>query len=159
MNNISKIFSTLFFIGFVIWAPGTFGSIFSIIIIFLLSKFLDNIQFYILFVIISAASLFFINIYSKNINKIDPPEIVIDEFIGIYIIAIFWDDFIFINDFLKIILTLFFFRFFDFFKIFPANWINKNMKNSLGVVLDDLIAGVYSIIILSLINEIIQKSY
>ena len=44
------------------------------------------------------------------------------------------------------------FRFFDILKIFPANWVDKKIKNSFGVILDDIIAGIYSILVLYLLN-------
>ena len=47
------------------------------------------------------------------------------------------------------------FRFFDIFKFFPANWIDKNVKNSIGVIMDDIIAGFYTVVILFLINAFI----
>ena len=47
------------------------------------------------------------------------------------------------------------FRFFDIVKVYPANWIDKNLKNSLGVILDDLVAGVYCIFILYIFNVFI----
>ena len=83
-------------------------------------------------------------------------EIIIDEFLGIYLIIIFSYDFeIFNNEFIKILLILFFFRIFDIIKPFPANWIDQNMKNSYGIIFDDIIAGIYTIIILALINVFI----
>tara|TARA_B100001079_G_scaffold206285_1_gene180044 strand:+ start:1338 stop:1646 length:309 start_codon:yes stop_codon:yes gene_type:complete len=94
-----------------------------------------------------------IKIYSKSVNKHDAKEIIIDEFLGIYLIIIFsYDLKIFNNEFVQILLILFFFRIFDILKPFPANWIDKNMKNSYGVILDDIVAGIYTIITLALIN-------
>ena len=94
-----------------------------------------------------------IKIYSKLVNNHDAKEIVIDEFLGIYLIIIFSYDFkIFNNEFIKILMMLLFFRIFDILKPFPANWIDKNMKNSYGVILDDIVAGIYTIITLALIN-------
>ena len=61
----------------------------------------------------------------------------------------------FTNDFIMFLLILILFRFFDILKIFPINWVDKNIKNSFGVVLDDLLAGVYSIIVLYSINVFI----
>ena len=94
-----------------------------------------------------------IKIYSKSANKDDAKEIIIDEFLGIYLILIFsYDIKIFNNEFVKILLILLFFRVFDILKPFPANWIDKNLKNSYGIILDDIIAGIYTIITLALIN-------
>ena len=153
MNKISQIFSTLFFIGYVKWAPGTFGSIFSLIIIIFLHNIVNKNEFIVLFICIFLMATICIKIYSKSVNKHDAKEIVIDEFLGIYLIIIFSYDYkIFNNEFVKILLILLFFRIFDILKPFPANWIDKNLKNSYGIILDDIVAGIYTIITLALIN-------
>lgn len=153
MNKISQIFSTLFFIGYVKWAPGTFGSIFSLITIIFLHNIVNKNEFIILFICILLMATICIKIYSKSVNKHDAKEIIIDEFLGIYLIIICSYDFkIFNNEFVKILLILLFFRIFDILKPFPANWIDKNMKNSYGIILDDIVAGIYTIITLALIN-------
>ena len=153
MNKISQIFSTLFFIGYVKWAPGTFGSIFSLITIIFLHNIVNKNEFIILFICILLMAAICIKIYSKSVNKHDAKEIVIDEFLGIYLIIIFSYDFeILNNEFIKILLILLFFRIFDILKPFPANWIDKNLKNSYGIILDDIVAGIYTIITLALIN-------
>ena len=155
MIRISKIFSTLFFLGYVRWAPGTVGSIASLIIIIFLSNLISNIQLIALFIVLSILAIKLINIYSKSINKNDAREIIIDEFLGIYLIIIFSQNFNSFNEILKIFLILILFRFFDIVKPFPANWIDKNMKSSYGILLDDIIAGIYTIIVLFLINVFI----
>ena len=153
MNKISQIFSTLFFIGYVKWAPGTFGSIFSLITIIFLHNIVNKNEFIILFICILLMATICIKIYSKSVNKHDAKEIIIDEFLGIYLIIICSYDFkIFNNEFVKILLILLFFRIFDILKPFPANWIDKNMKNSYGIILDDMVAGIYTIITLAFIN-------
>ena len=153
MNKISQIFSTLFFIGYVKWAPGTIGSLFSLIIILILHNIVNKNEFIILFICILLMAIICIKIYSKLVNNHDAKEIVIDEFLGIYLIIIFSYDFeILNNEFIKIILILLFFRIFDILKPFPANWIDKNLKNSYGIILDDIVAGIYTIITLALIN-------
>ena len=152
MNKISQIYSTLFFIGYIKWFPGTVGSFVSIIIIFLLNKILNNFEFIILFIFLLILATKLIDIYSKKINKHDAKEIIIDEFLGIYLIIIVTNDYNLFNDYIKFLLIFIFFRFFDIMKPFPANWIDKNIKNAYGVILDDLIAGIYTIIILFFIN-------
>ena len=153
MSKISQIFSTLFFIGYVKWATGTIGSLFSIIIIIFVQNIVNKKEFIILFICLLLIAAVCIKIYSKSVNKHDAKEIVIDEFLGIYLIIIFSYDFeIFNNEFIKILLILLFFRIFDILKPFPANWIDKNLKNSYGIILDDIVAGIYTIIILALIN-------
>ena len=155
MNKISQIFSTLFFIGYLKWAPGTIGSLASLIIIIFLQNIISNTIFIVLFICIFILATIFVTIYSKTINNHDASEIVIDEFLGIYLILIFSYNFNSFNEFVKIFLIFIFFRLFDIIKLFPANWIDKNMKNSSGIILDDIIAGIYTIIILTLLNAFI----
>jgi phosphatidylglycerophosphatase A len=96
-----------------------------------------------------------INFFSNFTNSRDSKHIVIDELLGIFIILIFYD-FIFIyNDFITLILIFFIFRLFDIIKIFPANYIDKNLKNGYGVMMDDIVAGIYTIFTLMILNVFI----
>ena len=155
MNKIISIFTTLFGIGYSPIAPGTIGSIFSIVFLYFLIKFVSYSFLVIIFLIILFTSLKLIEKYSNLFKSHDSSTIVIDEFLGIFLIILFYDYLKFTNDFIMFLLILILFRFFDILKIFPINWVDKNIKNSFGVVLDDLLAGVYSIIVLYSINVFI----
>ena len=155
MNKIISIFTTLFGIGYSPIAPGTIGSIFSIVFLYFLIKFVSYSFLLIIFLIIFFTSLKLIEKYSNLLKSHDSSTIVIDEFLGIFLIILFYDYLKFTNDFIMFLLILILFRFFDILKIFPINWVDKNIKNSFGVVLDDLLAGVYSIIVLYSINVFI----
>ena len=155
MNKIISIFPTLFGIGYSPIAPGTIGSIFSIVFLYFLIKFVSYSFLVIVFLIIFFTSLKLIEKYSILLKSHDSSTIVIDEFLGIFLIILFYDYLKFSNDFIMFLLILILFRFFDILKIFPINWVDKNIKNSFGVVLDDLLAGVYSIIVLYSINVFI----
>ena len=122
MNKISQIFSTLFFIGYSKWAPGTIGSLASLIIIIFLQSLVSKTIFIVLFICIFILATIFVTIYSKTINNHDAREIVIDEFLGIYLILIFSYNFNSFNEFVKIFLIFIFFRLFDIIKLFPANF-------------------------------------
>merc|ERR1712127_689978 len=91
----------------------------------------------------------------KKFTDIDAKEIVIDEFIGqaipiltIYSILNFREIGYFI---FYTLISFILFRFFDILKPYPIYIVDKNMKNGFGVVLDDVIAGIYSSIILLII--------
>ena len=155
MNKIISIFTTLFGIGYLPIAPGTIGSIFSIVFLYFLIKFVSYSFLVIIFLIILFTSLKLIEKYSNLLKSHDSSSIVIDEFLGIFLIILFYDYLKFTNDFIMFLLILILFRFFDILKIFPINWVDKNIKNSFGVILDDLLAGVYSIIVLYSINVFI----
>ena len=155
MFKISKIFVTIFFLGYSKIIPGTIGSLISFIIIYLAHISLNKIYLYILFIIFFILSLFLINFYQKTIKKIDSSEIIIDEFLGVFIIFLFFDYYSNINIYFFFFIGFLLFRFFDIYKPFPINWIDKKIKNSFGVIFDDIVAGIYSSVCLIVINEII----
>jgi len=152
MNKFSKIIISLFGLGFIPIAPGTFASLFSLIFFYLIYSYLSFIAMILIFLFIFLLSIKLINLYSYDKNDHDSPEIVIDEFIGIFFIIIFYEYFKFTNDKLMFFLIFIIFRFFDIFKVFPANWVDKKIKNSFGVILDDIIASIYSLLLLFILN-------
>ena len=157
MKIFTKLFVSIFYIGYIKFASGTWGSLVSIIILYPFIKFtvLSFEASIIVFLILFFISNIFINYFSNFTNSNDSKHIVIDELLGIFIILIFYD-FIFIyNDFITLILIFFIFRLFDIIKIFPANYIDKNLKNGYGVMMDDIVAGIYTIFTLMILNVFI----
>ena len=155
MNNLSKIFISIFGIGFIKFAPGTFGSLISLIFYYLTLNILNVYIIFLIFCCVFLFSLKFIKIYSEIVNQNDSSSIVIDEFLGISFIMLFYDYIMCFNNIISFTLIFLLFRFFDIFKFFPANWIDQNIKNSWGVILDDIFAGIYTIASLFLINALI----
>ncbi len=155
MIKLTNIFVSLLYSGYIKSIPsGTFGSFISILILFPLIKFnIVSLELFIFgFIIILLLSLFFIKKFSSYNNSHDSKIIVIDEFLGIYLILIFFDKVQIINNYITLFLIFILFRIFDILKIFPANIIDRNINNALGVILDDLVAALYTIIILYLLN-------
>ena len=155
MNKIAKNFSTLFGIGFIPFMPGSIASLFTVILYYIFLDIIYFVYLLIFFVIISILSIKLINIYSNYVNKHDTSEIVIDEFIGITFILLFYDLFKFTNDVIMFLIIFILFRFFDIIKLFPANYIDKKITNSYGILLDDIIAGLYCVIVMCIINAFI----
>jgi len=135
----------LFGIGF-LPIPGTIGSLFTIVIYYLFNNYL-NIIFYIVFIIfVFFYSLFFLNnTLNKSFSSSDPKEIVIDEFIGQSIPLLICG-----NNFFLIILSFLLFRLFDITKPWPASYFDLKIKNATGVIMDDIIAGLYTFLIIYL---------
>jgi len=157
MKIFTKIFVSIFFVGYIKFASGTWGSLAAILILYPIIKYtiLSLEVLIIIFIILFFISNLFINFFSNFTNSNDSKHIVIDELLGIFIILIFYD-FIFIyNDFITLILIFFIFRLFDILKIFPANYIDKNLKNGYGVMMDDIVAGIYTIFTLMILNVFI----
>ena len=157
INKLNLIFVTFFGIGKIKKIPGTFASLATTILLFFLFHILDVSPNIILFavVIIFLISLYAVNIFIKDLSNKDPKEVVIDEVIGqsipIYLYEVSHNipkDF---NDALKFYLIIFIlFRFFDITKPFPVNYFDKNFKNSFGVIMDDVCAGLYVALVLIL---------
>ncbi len=144
--------------------PGTFGSLATIIILYIFFHILDLSSNIILMglVIIFIYSFSAITSYVKDNENKDPKEVVIDEFIGqsipIYLYEISHgikkspeEAIIFYS------VCFLLFRFFDIAKPFPVNFFDKNFKNSFGVIMDDVCAGFY--VVLSLICFMVLSSY
>ena len=155
MIKLANFFVSLSFAGYIkIIPPGTFASFLSIVILFPIVeyKIISLEIFVVIFFVIFLLSLFFIDKFSSHTKSHDSKIIVIDEFLGIYLILIFYDQIKIINPYVTIMLIFILFRFFDILKIFPANIVDRKLKSAFGVILDDLIAGIYTIIILYIVN-------
>ena len=155
MIKLTNFFVSLFYSGYIKTLPsGTFGSFISILILFPLIEFnIISLELFILgFIIIFLLSLYFIKKFSSYTQSHDSKIIVIDEFLGIYLILIFYDQIQIINTYISVFLIFILFRFFDVVKTFPANFIDKNLNNALGVILDDLVAAIYTVVVLYILN-------
>ena len=164
IKPFNTLFVTMFGLGKIPKIPGTFGSLATVIILYFLFHVLSMSPIIILIglMIVSAYSFSAISAHIKNSENKDPKEVVIDEFIGqsipIYLYEISHgttkspDEAII---FYGICFVLF--RFFDIAKPFPVSFFDKNFKNSFGVIMDDVCAGLY--VVLSLICFMILSSY
>ena len=157
IDKIGLALLTLFGIGHIKYAPGTVASFVTCLIYYPLILIKINfIYLLIIFLILLIYSIILIDKLSHHFKEKDPKEIVIDEFIGQSIPLIFMSEYIISSkNPLLFFLAFFLFRFFDILKPFPISLIDKKIKNSFGVILDDIIAGIYSTICLIIINEII----
>ena len=146
IEKINKSLFTLFGIG-KLPASGTFGSFFTLLIYFILQKYFNNLTIIILLISVTLYSLIFLNKTIKNFKQKDPKEIVIDEYIGQMIPLIMCG-----NNIYLILVAFISFRFFDITKIYPANIFDKKIEGPLGIIGDDIIAGIYSLMIIFIIK-------
>jgi len=135
----------LFGIGF-LPISGTMGSLFTLVIYYLFYNYL-NIIFFIFFIIfVFFYSFYFLNkTLNQSLSSSDPKEVVIDEFIGQSIPLLLCE-----NNFFLIILSFLLFRLFDISKPWPASYFDLKIKNATGVIMDDIIAGLYTFLIIYL---------
>ena len=160
LKKPSHLFATLFGIGLLPLAPGTWGSLFGLILFLYAGVYLTISQELFYFFLLCIISLAFIICYfatkDLDINEKDQKSIVIDELAGVWLAftpvagVIMMKEFL-IYSFLAFIL----FRIFDIWKPYPIYIVDKRIKNYFGVVLDDLIAGIYAAIIVILISYLL----
>lgn len=127
-------------------APGTLGTLVALPIFFLTTLLPENVDY------IFVVTLFFIGIYvsdhtSRLLNIKDPSSIVIDEIVA-YLIVLLFTEFSIQN----VLITFVLFRLFDIWKPFPINILDSKLKGGLGIMIDDIGATIYTLIIFNLIN-------
>ena len=155
MNNINFLFVTLFGIGRIKKIPGSFASLATTLFLFFLFHILNIAPNTVLtfLIIIFFISLYAVNIFIKDLINKDPKEVVIDEFIGQSIPICLYEiahegaketQQVLTSYFIMFIL----FRIFDIVKPYPVSYYDKNFKNSLGIIMDDVCAGLYVVVFL-----------
>ena len=143
LKNPLHFIATLGGLGKIPIAPGTFGSIFAWFVFIFLSHFINMIF---LTFAVGIFSVWVCEKITKDLVIKDHKSIVIDELVGTWISLL---PVLFIADdrYERIIyaaIALILFRFFDILKPYPISFFDKEYKNGLGIVLDDVIAGIFS---------------
>ena len=141
-------------IGKIKHAPGTFASLLACCLFLFLINITNIIFLFFVTLIIFSYSFVAINYSFNEFNSGDPPEIVIDEVVGqmLTLLALpIYETLYPLPVIYYCVPAFLFFRLFDIWKPFPINYIDKNIQGSLGIMLDDILASVYSIIVLTLI--------
>jgi len=157
MNKVNFLFVTLFGIGKLKKIPGSYASLVTTIFLFILFHVFNFSPNIILIgvIVVFIISLYAVNIFIKDLDNKDPKEVVIDEFIGQSIPICLYE---IAHEGAKEtsqVLTFYFimfilFRIFDIIKPFPVSYYDKNFKNSFGVIMDDVCAGLYVVAVLVL---------
>ncbi len=143
------LIATGFYSGYLPKAPGTWGSLVGLALFFLLHTL--SLEVYLAVV----AGIFVLGTFAageaeKIMDRKDPGLVVIDEIVGMLItmIAIPATP-------LAMTLGFILFRIFDIWKPFPIRLIDQRFHGGLGIMLDDVVAGIYSLIILQLVIQFI----
>ena len=145
INHFILFFATGFGVGYLPIAPGTLGALITIPIYYFLSAIQSPVYE------VTLIAFFFLSVWISEKAKIffgkkDDPRIVIDEMMG-FLITMLWVP----KTALSIMVGFFLFRFFDIVKPPPIR-VTERAKGGFGVVLDDVVAGIYSNIILHIIS-------
>jgi phosphatidylglycerophosphatase A len=148
-NQVTLFWATGGLIGYAPMAPGTFGSL-AALPLCLLMAFFDHLTGAVALLALTAVSIWIAHSAQKVIGRNDPKQVVIDEICGmaIALFALPFEPFFVITGFAL-------FRLFDILKPFPIRWIDKKISGGLGIMLDDIIAGIFANALLRLVQILI----
>ena len=141
-------------IGRIKYAPGTLASLITCLLFLLMINIFDIISILLITLIIFFYSFVAINNSFDEFASDDPQEIVIDEVVGqmLPLLAIPIYETLYPLPTIYYCATAFLlFRLFDVWKPYPISYVDSNIKGSLGIMLDDILASAYTIVILSVI--------
>ena len=141
MNKVAEIISTVFYVGRFPLAPGTICSFLAFLSWYYLRFYIEGV-----FILYGSLILFFIGvavstIYSESIKNEDPPEVVIDEWVGQWIAL--W---LIPHSFVWGLLSFTIFRIFDILKLGPVKGMD-DIKSGTGIMMDDVVAGIFALLI------------
>ncbi|MGW8161214.1 MAG: phosphatidylglycerophosphatase A family protein [Desulfobulbales bacterium] len=131
--------------GYLPKAPGTWGSMLGVGLWFC-TRNLDLFPYLVITAILLVVGTFCAGAAEKIVDFADPGIVVVDEIVGQMVALISAP-----HHPLAAVLAFVLFRFFDILKPFPVGWLDRHIHGGLGIMLDDLIAGLYALLILHLI--------
>ena len=144
MNRLIMAAATGLYVGMIPWAPGTWGSLVALLP-WLLIKDLPLLPYLAVLTAIFVLGFFAAGSAEKILDRPDAGAIVIDEILGMFITLTLapahptaW------------LLGFIFFRIFDIAKPFPVSWFDQHIHGGIGIMMDDVIAGLYALISLQL---------
>ncbi len=148
-NRLAMLFASVFYIGFIPGAPGTYASIAATLVYFLIYHFMQPLVPALHFSTVCLISLIGV-LAASRASRIagaeDPSFIVIDEVAGQLVTFLFLP----VNAF-NLILGIVAFRLFDIWKPFPIRKL-ESLGGGAGIMADDLLAGVYGNLLLQIVN-------
>lgn len=146
MDKLIMAIASGCYTGYLPKAPGTWGTLVAFPLHFLLIR-LSQTGYYASLAIIFVVAVVTAGSAEKILDRGDPGVVVIDEIIGMLIGLIGAP-----MKTVPLIIAFFLFRFFDIVKPFPAGWADAYLHGGLGIVLDDVIAGIYTLLVMQILK-------
>ncbi|CUU67851.1 phosphatidylglycerophosphatase A [Campylobacter hyointestinalis subsp. hyointestinalis] len=148
---MQKLFLTFFGTGLLKPAPGTWGSLAGAVFGVLIFKFIGDQTLFLASLLLFLASIKVINDYESKTGSHDANHIVIDEVAGVWLtISISGETW------MQIALSIIFFRVLDITKPSIIGRIDKNVKGGLGVMGDDMVAGLFAGLLSAIVYQAIN---
>jgi len=160
MKKINILISTFFGYGYLTKIPGTVTSLVTTLFIYIAYEVLGytDLKYSLyLFILLFFYSFYAVKDSESEFKNKDPQQIVIDEVLGqsmplILLLYLNQTNQISISVEIYYFLSFVFFRIFDILKPFPVGYFDENYKNYFGIIMDDIMAGLYSMIFIFLIS-------
>ena len=148
MDRLMMLIATGFGTGYLPKAPGTWGSVLGLLLWFGL-RHLTMMHYILVLIILFVIGTLCAGGAEKIVDSGDPSIVVIDEVVGqlLALTALPFKP-------LYVLAAFLLFRFFDILKPFPIGWLDKHIHGGLGIMLDDVVAGLYALIVLLLIQYV-----
>ncbi len=140
-DKMITFFATLGYVGFFPKAPGTIGSFVALLLAMPFFLLFRQPNYYLFIVALTFLTIIGFGVseaYSNRTGIEDPKEVVIDELIGQWLVLAFITPKIWWHWLLAFAL----FRLFDIIKPFPVDYFDKKVKGGIGIMLDDIVAGI-----------------
>ena len=138
-RRFAMLICTWFGVGLVKFAPGSWASLFALPFAWVIYEFGQLPALAVATLLVFAVGVWVANIYTRNLSEDDPPQVVIDEVAGQWLTLL-----VVPPSFLYYMMGCIFFRITDILKPWPIAWADKHIKGGLGIMFDDILAGVYA---------------
>ena len=153
MDKLIVALATGLYSGKIPFAPGTWGSAFALIPWYF-CRGLSLVNYLIVIAVIFVVGFLTSGSAEKILDRPDPGCIVIDEILGMFITLTLAP-----NHPVAWLLGFMLFRIFDVLKPFPVSWFDTHLHGGIGIMMDDVMAGIYALICLQLIWLVIGKFF
>ncbi len=154
LKRLDILFLSFFGVGYLPFAPGTWGTLATLPLLYGIGRFHPPFFLFIPFItIVTIISCFIAEVIQKEFNLHDPQWIVIDEVLGMSTAWLFIRE----HNLLHLFILFILFRFFDIAKIWPASYFDKKVQHGYGTIIDDIISGIYAGSLYLVIAQFILK--
>jgi len=147
---IVRFLASGFFSGHIPFAPGTCGTLVAIPLYLALFSALQGWKYSVALLALTLSAIWISGLAEKLYGRKDPPQVVIDEIAGFLLTMTAIPP-----TAMYIVMGFVLFRLFDILKPQPAGWINSRMRGGSGIVLDDIVAGLYANIVLHFVHRVL----
>ena len=151
LKNPIHAMSLGFGMGLLPKAPGTWGTLVAYPF-YLIMMPLGKIWYGIILFLLIVFSCYACGFTADALGEHDHKSIVFDEVVGYLLVLMFTP-----VSLTGLLLSFIFFRLFDIFKPWPISWFDQNLKNGIGIVVDDLLAAIYAVLVILLVTPLLAS--